>query len=208
MDENYEYYHLNGILYPIIHHSNSDPPPYPFTFRTLSTFLAKNLLLLFPSHLEYPKPDTICPICHEAFHGAHAPVLVVGVPGCTGHMFGYQCLRNCMASKMPNSNKCPLCRTVWFDIGEDALIGLGEVWESVDAMEGWLLWRKTRAEQLEEASINMGNGGKRGLDAQVIVYTGTVVASVLTLGVLYFGACGFYWVLRILASYCYAGLGY
>jgi len=112
---------------------------------------------------------------------------------------------------MPNSNKCPLCRTVWFDMGEEALRGLGEVWESVDAMEGWLLGRKTRAEQfklLEEARIEMGDGGKRGPCAQVFIYTGTVVSSALILGVLYLGACGFFWVVKRLASYCYAGLGY
>jgi len=138
--------------------------------------------------------DKICAICHEGFHGAHAPIIIVGVPSCKGHVFGYQCLRNCIADKMPNSNKCPLCRTPWFEMGEGALRGLGEAWERVEGLEGWLLGRKTRAGQaklLEEAIIRMGASEKRSVCAQVYTYTLTTLVCALIFGGVVFGSMWF-----------------
>jgi len=108
---------------------------------TLSTFLAGNLLPLLPSHPLYPTSGTICGICQDPFHAAHAPILITNTPHCVGHIFGYQCLRRSLASGMPNSNKCPLCRTKWFEIKREELEDLAEYWRGIEREERRVLGR-------------------------------------------------------------------
>jgi hypothetical protein len=111
------------------------PQPHHPHPHTLASFLTQNLTPLLPGHFSYPVPGSTCSICQDVFHSEHPPILVVGIPGCRGHMFCYQCLRKVISSGMANSNKCPLCRTTWFGISGRQLERMGEMWRALEGME-------------------------------------------------------------------------
>ncbi|KAH7068711.1 acyl-CoA N-acyltransferase [Paraphoma chrysanthemicola] len=106
---------------------------------TLPVFLSDNLVPLMPSHPLYPSIGTTCSICHEPFHAAHTPILVTDIRGCRNHIFGYTCLRKCISSGAPNSNKCPLCRTAWFRIRRSEFRKVNREWEDIETAERKLL---------------------------------------------------------------------
>ncbi|KAF2116276.1 hypothetical protein BDV96DRAFT_599011 [Lophiotrema nucula] len=83
---------------------------------SFTDFINNHLRVLFPLHPVYPSPKEVCSMCHEGFNENHAPVLIHGLKTCHAHVFGYSCLRKWFTSGMANSNKCPLCRTVWFKL--------------------------------------------------------------------------------------------
>jgi hypothetical protein len=101
----------------------------------LNHFNSGHLIPMFPYHPNYPDPDSKCAICKEGFGSAHPPILVVGIEGCKGHVFGYECLREAIGSGRPNSNTCPLCRTKWFDMSRQKLAELKRHWDEISGEE-------------------------------------------------------------------------
>ncbi|KAH8723370.1 hypothetical protein GQ44DRAFT_761035 [Phaeosphaeriaceae sp. PMI808] len=65
--------------------------------------------------------DEICSICREIYNNNHEAVCV-HVRGCK-HTFGRNCIDSWLASNAPQSNACPLCRTIWFHSGFEAAPG-------------------------------------------------------------------------------------
>lgn len=111
-----------------------------------NVFLDNNLLPLMPTHPLYPPLGTTCGICHDPFHETHAPVLIVKTQGCSGHVFGYQCLRKSISADTVNSNKCPLCRTTWFEISRQYLTRLAIVWGRIGQVENRVIGEIREAE--------------------------------------------------------------
>ncbi|KAF2830768.1 hypothetical protein CC86DRAFT_402784 [Ophiobolus disseminans] len=105
------------------------------TKLTLLSFTSNHLTPLFPNHPSYPRLDAHCAICQDPFNIDHTPILVVNIPGCVGHVFGYECLRRSIGSGLKNSNRCPLCRSAWFDMDRRGLVSLGAEWAGVEARE-------------------------------------------------------------------------
>ena len=133
---------LNLVLRELLSRPTTRPTaPPPSDNAILSTppdfnvFLDNNLLPLMPTHPLYPSLGTTCGICQDPFHETHAPVLVVKAQGCSGHVFGYQCLRKSISADTANSNKCPLCRTTWFEISRQHLTRLAIVWGRIGQVE-------------------------------------------------------------------------
>src|SRR4051812_17817875 len=73
-----------------------------------------------------PRPDQDCSICGQHMSECPRPpephacamedqecAVQVVFPGCM-HVFGIKCFGKLILSDGPTSNKCPLCRTVWF----------------------------------------------------------------------------------------------
>jgi hypothetical protein len=123
-------------------HAPEDPTfGYPLTStarphpaqHTLHTFTATSLTPLFPCHTHYPPPGTSCSICRDLFTASHPPLLVT-LPGCN-HIFGYACLRSSIGSGLPNSNKCPMCRSEWFAMDQGRLVMLEQKWKNVGKRE-------------------------------------------------------------------------
>ncbi|KAF2682915.1 hypothetical protein K458DRAFT_453201 [Lentithecium fluviatile CBS 122367] len=84
--------------------------------QSLHHFLAHHLQLALSSI----SPHSECAICYKPYTPFHLPLQVTGaadcahVPlGCTHH-FGQGCLETWITSGKENSNRCPLCRRVWF----------------------------------------------------------------------------------------------
>jgi len=50
---------------------------------------------------------------------------------------------------MPNSNRCPLCRTKWFEIKREGLEDLAQIWRGVEREEQ----RSVREEEKAEAAV-------------------------------------------------------
>jgi hypothetical protein len=88
-----------------------------------------------PEHTLYPGSGTTCPICYDAYHPGHAPILVANITGCRNHIFGYQCLRKAISSGVTNANRCPLCRTTWFQARKMELRRVNREWEAVERNE-------------------------------------------------------------------------
>ena len=133
---------LNLVLRELLSRPTTRPTaPPPSDNAILSTppdfnvFLDNNLLPLMPTHPLYPPLGTTCGICQDPFHETHAPVLVVKAQGCSGHVFGYQCLRKSISADTANSNKCPLCRTTWFEISRQHLTRLAIVCGRIGQVE-------------------------------------------------------------------------
>ena len=67
---------------------------------------------------------------------------------------------------MPNSNKCPLCRTKWFEIKREGLEDLAEIWRGVEGEEQRTVRegeeaeaavaRRVRREEIEAANAWLG----------------------------------------------------
>jgi hypothetical protein len=68
------------------------------------------------SDIEVP-PDGTCSICLDTYNGRHEAVRV-RVRACM-HVFGRTCLHEWASCGQPQSNSCPLCRTIWFTRGSD-----------------------------------------------------------------------------------------
>ena len=133
---------LNFVLRELLSRPTTRPTAPPPSDNTLlstppdfNVFLDNNLLPLMPTHPLYPSLGTTCGICQDPFHETHAPVLVVKAQGCSGHVFGYQCLRKSISADTANSNKCPLCRTTWFEISRQHLTRLAIVWGRIGQVE-------------------------------------------------------------------------
>ncbi|KAI8935195.1 hypothetical protein NX059_007786 [Plenodomus lindquistii] len=117
---------------PLAPHSYSTP----VYLRSIEDFTTNHVIPLFPCHPLYPAPGTTCAICYEPFHDAHTPVAIVNVEGCKGHMFGYQCLRQNLSAGTLASNKCPMCRTMWFGASRGEIAHVEEEWRDVGEAEG------------------------------------------------------------------------
>ena len=91
---------------------------------------AKGALLITPVALSTLE-DRACPICHEPYIEASAkqetqdttqewPVSVdlvaewFGHKKCCGHVMGRRCLETHLTTPGEWSNKCPICRDIWF----------------------------------------------------------------------------------------------
>jgi hypothetical protein len=106
---------------------------------TLTSFISQHLVPLMPEHPLYPGVVTTCPICYDAYHSGHPPILIDNVVGCRNHIFGYQCLRKAISSGAKNANCCPLCRTTWFQMRRMELRRVNREWEAVERNEDELL---------------------------------------------------------------------
>lgn len=73
------------------------------------------------------------------FHADHVPVAIVRVNGCKGHVFGYQCLRQNLSAGTPGSNKCPMCRTTWFENSSGEIARVAKEWTEIGQAEGMAL---------------------------------------------------------------------
>ncbi|KAF2688776.1 hypothetical protein K458DRAFT_400901 [Lentithecium fluviatile CBS 122367] len=56
-----------------------------------------------------------CDICHESFDKDHVPARLEKCH----HVFGSTCLQTWLESDMEGANKCPMCRTVLFERGDE-----------------------------------------------------------------------------------------
>lgn len=127
--------------------TTSTPSP---TVRTMGIFIAKHTEILSPSDPSYPPADTVCVICQDPFDDTHYPTLIIGIPGCQGHIFGHQCLKEAISSMAPNSNKCPLCRTTWFEMSRETLRAMGLEQERVNEENlRQMLLQEERMEDIE-----------------------------------------------------------
>ncbi|KAF1967133.1 hypothetical protein BU23DRAFT_304489 [Bimuria novae-zelandiae CBS 107.79] len=81
-------------------------------------------------HYQPVDVDDECSICREPYSlpvpgqahdgtPTHA-VLIEGIPGCNGHCFHQNCILGHINSGMPNRNRCPLDRTVWFETDDES----------------------------------------------------------------------------------------
>ncbi|KAF7673634.1 hypothetical protein GT037_008249 [Alternaria burnsii] len=167
---------LNFVLREILSRPATRPTaPPPSDNALLSTppdfnvFLDNNLLPLMPTHPLYPPLGTTCGICHDSFHEAHAPVLIVKAQGCSGHVFGYQCLRKSISADTANSNKCPLCRTTWFEISRQHLTRLAIVWGRIGQVENRVIRDIEDAENDAENARSAALGPIPTLDHQLLI---------------------------------------
>ena len=103
--------------------------------RSLRIFMSHHLTPLFPNHPSYPTSNSVCSIREDPFGVAHPPMLVADILGYVGHVYGYEWMRRWMSSGLPNSNECPLCRTLWFDIAKTAQVELGRAWARIYTAE-------------------------------------------------------------------------
>ena len=64
-------------------------------------------------HLTDPPPDN-CPICNEPYttDGKHTAATIVKIPGCSGHVFGLECIEEWISSRNGRAVSCPLCRSM------------------------------------------------------------------------------------------------
>jgi hypothetical protein len=134
------------------------------TPETLTTFISQHFVPLMPEHPLYPGIGTTYPICYDAYHPSHAPILVANVTGCRNHIFGYQCLRKAINSGVTNAKCCPLCRTTWFQVRRIELRRVNRDWEAV--------------EQNEEEVSNENAGGKKAK----VLDVGGAVRNLVALG--------------------------
>ncbi|KAF1956935.1 hypothetical protein CC80DRAFT_547648 [Byssothecium circinans] len=124
------------------------PPPVPATraqpprptiqlsyARTLKDFCANHVRSLLPTDPLYPSPGTMCPICQGIYSASHPPVVIIELQGCRGHVFGYGCLRKWIASGRKSGNKCPLCRSKWFNMRAIELREVARTWARIEKEE-------------------------------------------------------------------------
>lgn len=65
-----------------------------------------------------------CPACREQYGRdfARMPVHIVGVNGCSNHVFCYECIITSVTSSGENANKCPLCRAQLVETRDGRLV--------------------------------------------------------------------------------------
>ncbi|KAF2264969.1 hypothetical protein CC78DRAFT_579922 [Lojkania enalia] len=82
----------------------------PATDRT--TFTTSNLRAVT---LQNKIHTSNCAICQENYNKNHTPVRIVDIAECS-HVFGSDCINSYIHALHANSNKCPLCRAVWYNV--------------------------------------------------------------------------------------------
>jgi hypothetical protein len=128
-----------------------------YTSPNLTAFLTYHLLPLMPSHPQYPAPGTNCVICHGSYTVFHTPVLIKNCSRCRGHVFGYSCLRNWISSGRSESNKCPLCRTMWFKIRRAEARQVCRRWAEIEDKEIEIMQREEEAFSKAMSEGSLGN---------------------------------------------------